>query len=429
VTDSEHPDLMDPSVQQCPYELYKALRASAPLYKMPSTGFRLVTNYALAREVIRKPDQYLSSVSPMALSDDGIPQEIIDIYEAGGWLPLASCSTSDPPQHPRVRGFLEKLFTAERVRAVTPVIDAIAESLLDELPDQSEVEFVQDFAHPLPMMVIAALLGVPRADIAQFKIWSDAIVEPFSMMASPERRIECARLVVEMQTYFADMVADRQKHPGEDLISEAIAYRDVAGEPFTMQELMTIITIDLLASGNETTTAAIGSGMKLLIENPDVAADITADAELIPKFAEEVLRLESPAQGMFRRCAMTSTLAGETLHKGDLLNIRFGAANRDEAQFSKPDTIDLHRAKPGSHLAFGMGRHVCVGAALARQEIISAFRAICQRYDHFELIAGQPEPRYQPSLFGRNLLALPLRLSKESQRSSQLLGTRVETER
>jgi cytochrome P450 len=396
---------------------------------MPSTGFRLVTNYALAREVIRKPDQYLSSVSPMALSDDGIPQEIIDIYEAGGWLPLASCSTSDPPQHPRVRGFLEKLFTAERVRAVTPVIDAIAESLLDELPDQSEVEFVQDFAHPLPMMVIAALLGVPRADIAQFKIWSDAIVEPFSMMASPERRIECARLVVEMQTYFADMVADRQKHPGEDLISEAIAYRDVAGEPFTMQELMTIITIDLLASGNETTTAAIGSGMKLLIENPDVAADITADAELIPKFAEEVLRLESPAQGMFRRCAMTSTLAGETLHKGDLLNIRFGAANRDEAQFSKPDTIDLHRAKPGSHLAFGMGRHVCVGAALARQEIISAFRAICQRYDHFELIAGQPEPRYQPSLFGRNLLALPLRLSKESQRSSQLLGTRVETER
>lgn len=429
MTDSEHPDLMDPSVQQCPYELYKALRASAPLYKMPSTGFRLVTNYALAREVIRKPDQYLSSVSPMALSDDGIPQEIIDIYEAGGWLPLASCSTSDPPQHPRVRGFLEKLFTAERVRAVTPVIDAIAESLLDELPDQSEVEFVQDFAHPLPMMVIAALLGVPRADIAQFKIWSDAIVEPFSMMASPERHIECARLVVEMQTYFADMVADRQKHPGEDLISEAIAYRDVAGEPFTMQELMTIITIDLLASGNETTTAAIGSGMKLLIENPDVAADITADAELIPKFAEEVLRLESPAQGMFRRCAMTSTLAGETLHKGDLLNIRFGAANRDEAQFSKPDTIDLHRAKPGSHLAFGMGRHVCVGAALARQEIISAFRAICQRYDHFELIAGQPEPRYQPSLFGRNLLALPLRLSKESQRSSQLLGTRVETER
>ena len=108
MTDSDHPDLMDPAVQQCPYELYKALRASAPLYKMPSTGFRLVTNYALAREVIRAPDQYISSVSPMALSDDGIPQEIIDIYETGGWLPLASCSPPTrvaphaPTQQPRV---------------------------------------------------------------------------------------------------------------------------------------------------------------------------------------------------------------------------------------------------------------------------------------------------------------------------------------
>ena len=187
---------MDPEVQQCPYGLYQTLRHHAPLYRMPSTGFHLVTSYELAREVIRAPDQYLSGVSPMALSDDGIPQEIINIYEKEGWLPLASCSTSDPPQHTRVRGFLEKLFTAERVRAATPAIDATAESLLDELEGRSEVEFIHDFAHPLPMMVIADLLGVPRTDIGQFKIWSDAIVEPFSMMATRERRIECARLVV-----------------------------------------------------------------------------------------------------------------------------------------------------------------------------------------------------------------------------------------
>ena len=240
---------MDPEVQQCPYGLYQTLRHHAPLYRMPSTGFHLVTSYELAREVTRAPDQYVSGVSPMALSDDGIPQEIIDVYEKEGWLPLASCSTSDPPQHTRVRGFLEKLFTAERVRAATPTIDAIAESLLDELEGRWEVEFIQDFAHPLPMMVIAALLGVPRADIGQFKIWSDAIVEPFSMMATRERRIECARLVVEMQAYFADMVAERRKNPRDDLISEAIVHRDQDGEAFTMQELMTIITIDLLASG------------------------------------------------------------------------------------------------------------------------------------------------------------------------------------
>ena len=406
VVDSELPDLMDPEVQQCPYALYKALRHHAPLYRMPSTGFHLVTSYELAREVIRAPDQYLSSVSPMALADEGIPQEIIDIYENDGWLPLASCSTSDPPQHTRVRGFLEKLFTAERVRAATPAIDAIAESLLDELEGRKEVEFIQDFAHPLPMMVIADLLGVPRADIGQFKIWSDAIVEPFSMMASKERRIECARLVVEMQAYFADMVAERRKKPRDDLISEAIAYRDKGGDAFTMQELMTVITIDLLASGNETTTAAIGSGLRLLIEDPNALQNVLAEPALIPTLAEEILRLESPAQGMFRRCARSSNLAGVTLEEGELLNIRFGAANRDEAQFAEPDRIDLQRKKAGSHLAFGMGRHVCVGAALARQEIISAFQALTHRYDRFWLLPDHPEPLYQPSLFGRNLLSL-----------------------
>ena len=403
---------MDPEVQQCPYGLYKTLRHHAPLHRMPSTGFHLVTSYQLAREVIRAPDQYLSGVSPMALSDDGIPQEIIDIYENEGWLPLASCSTSDPPQHTRVRGFLEKLFTAERVRTATPAIDAIAESLLDELAGRSKVEFIQDFAHPLPMMVIADLLGVPGADIAQFKTWSDAIVEPFSMMVTPERRIECARLVVEMQAYFADMVAERRKNPRDDLISEAIVHRDQDGEAFTMQELMTIITIDLLASGNETTTAAIGSGLKLLIEDPDALNNVLAEPTLIPTLAEEILRLESPAQGMFRRCAHSGNLAGVTLEEGELLNIRFGSANRDEAQFSEPDRINLQRRKPGSHLAFGMGRHVCVGAALARQEIISAFKALTRRYDRFWLLPDRPEPVYQPSLFGRNLLSLHIGWSK-----------------
>ena len=411
MSDESDFDIMDPAEQQCPYEGYKQLRRTAPLYQLPSTGFHLVTQYDLAREIIRAPDAFPSSVSPMALSDDGIAPEILSIYESEGWLPLASCSTSDPPYHSRVRGFLEKLFTAERVRAATPMIDKIAETLLDELEGQTEVEFVRAFAHPLPMMVIADLLGVPQSDIGQFKIWSDAIVEPFSMMASRERRIECAQLVVQMQAYFADMVAERKRQPRDDLISDAIAYRDSDDVAFTMQELMTIITIDLLASGNETTTAAIGSGMKLLIEDSSALAEIVAEPALIPRLAEEILRLESPAQGMFRRCAKDSMLQGVSLTEGELLNIRFGAANRDEQQFANPDQIDLHRPKPGGHLAFGMGRHVCVGAALARQEIISAFRAITQRYDQFWLTPGCDEPCYQPSLFGRNLLTLPIRWS------------------
>ncbi len=401
-------DLMDPAVQECPYGYYARLRAQAPVYRMPNTGFHLVTGFDVAREAIRQPDLFLSGVSPMALADDGIPQEIIDIYTSGGWLPLASCSTSDPPQHTRIRRFLEGLFTAERVRRATPMIDKVAAELIEGFGERTQVAFVRDFAHPLPMYVIADLIGVPRGDIARFKAWSDAIVEPFSLMVTRERRIECAKLVVEMQQYFAAMIAERRREPRDDMLTEAIEHRDTDGSAFDMQELITILTIDLLASGNETTTAAISSGMKLLLEDPAPILAVRQNPKLLENLAEEILRLESPAQGMFRRCAASARLGDVELAEGELLSIRFGAANRDPGQFPDPDRIDLHRRKPGNHLAFGVGRHVCVGAALARQELISAFRALLDRLDDFRPAPDMPAPRYLPSFFGRNLDELHL---------------------
>jgi cytochrome P450 len=258
----------------------------------------------------------------------------------------------------------------------------------------------------MPMIIIAELLGVPATDRERFKAWSDAIVEPFSMMISREREIECARLVVEMQHYFAEMIEDRRRDTQDDLITAAIQHRDADGEPFDMQELLTIVTIDLLASGNETTTAAIASGMKLLIEDPAPIAEVRADPALCRNLVEEVLRLESPAQGMFRRCSEDAALGGVELKKDELLSIRFGAANRDEDEYPDPARIDLHRQRAGKHLAFGMGRHHCIGAPLARQELSSAFTALLTRFDNFRLTPGTAEPEYIPSFFGRNLREL-----------------------
>jgi cytochrome P450 len=373
---------------------------------MPNHPIALVTGFDVAREVVRKPDTFLSGVSPMALAEGSVPQEVVDIYVNDGWIPLASCSTSDPPVHTRVRGFLEKLFTAKAVRPMTPMIDRIANELIDGFADRGSVELVSEFAHPMPMIIIAELLGVPTTDLERFKAWSDAIVEPFSMMISREREIECARLVVEMQHYFAEMIEDRRRDPQDDLITAAIQYRDADGRPFDMQELLTIVTIDLLASGNETTTAAIGSGMKLLIEDPAPIAELRADPALHRNLVEEVLRLESPAQGMFRRCSGDADLGGVELKEDELLSIRFGAANRDESQYPDPARIDLHRPRAGKHLAFGMGRHHCIGAPLARQELSSAFTALLGRFDNFRLTPGTPEPEYIPSFFGRNLREL-----------------------
>lgn len=398
-------DLMDPKVQQCPYAFYAKARAEAPLHRMRDSGFWLVTSFDLCREVMRQPDLYASGVSPMALKPGGVSQGVIDEY-AKGWLPLASCSTSDPPRHTRVRDFLETLFTNKRVRAIRPLIDRTASQLLDALDGRTEFDFVQEFSHPLPMVVIAELIGVPQVDLARFKAWSDAIVEPFSMMVSPEREVECARLVVEMQHYFAALLEERRRAPRDDLLTELVRAAEDPTLGFDLQEQLTILTIDLLASGNETTTAAITSGLKLLIEDPAPIAEIRRDPSLLDNLAEEILRLESPAQGMFRRVTRDTVLGGIALREGELLSLRFGSANRDEAQFPDAERIDLHRPQPGKHLALGIGRHHCIGSQLARQELVSAFGALFERYESFALAPGSAAPQYAPSFFGRNLLEL-----------------------
>ncbi len=402
-------DLMDPAVQQCPYAFYALAREQAPLYRMPSTGFWLVTSFDLCREVIRQPDLYASGVSPMALKPGGVLPEVVAEY-AKGWLPMASCSTSDPPRHTRVRAFLEPLFTAKRVRAIRPLIDRTVRELLDGLAGRTEIEFVREFAHPLPMIVIAELIGVPGVDLPRFKAWSDAIVEPFSMMVSRERELECARLVVEMQHYFAALLEQRRREPRDDLLTGLVRASAEPATGFDLQEQLTIITIDLLASGNETTTAAIASGLKLLIDDPAPIAEVRRDPSLLENLAEEILRLESPAQGMFRRVTRDTTLGGVALREGELLSLRFGAANRDESQFPHADRIGLHRAQPGKHLALGIGRHHCIGAQLARQELIAAFGALFDRYESFARAPGHPAPEYQPSFFGRNLRELHVTL-------------------
>ena len=404
----ELPDLMDPSVQACPYALYDKLREVAPIYKMPSTGFYLITNYDLCQQVIRDPDLFASGVSPATLKPGGVPEEVIRIYSEEGWLPKASCSTSDPPRHTQVRALLDRLFTASKVRAMVPWMESTANQLIDRIEGQGECEFIEAFAHPFPMMVIAEQIGVPVDMVNTFKAWSDAIVEPFSLMVSFEREIECARLVVDMQKFFEKLIKERRSAPREDLLTAIAHTRDDKGDLLAMDEALTIITVDLLASGNETTTAALASGMQLLIENPGIQQALADDPNLIPAFIEEVLRLESPAQGMFRRVTGPTEVGGVSLKEGDLLSLRFGAANRDGREFPCPNNIDLHRKSPGKHLAFGIGRHHCIGAPLARQELITSFSILTRRLSGFRMPTPEPVLEYTPSFFGRHLIKLPI---------------------
>lgn len=401
-------NLMDPAVQACPYSLYQRLRSESPIYRMPETGFYLVTSFDLCHEIIRQPDLFISGVSPMALNSEGPSRDVMDIYEQRGWVPAASCSTSDRPRHTKVRGLLARLFTMAKVRSMAPYIEQTANSLVEEFAASGECEFVKAFSHPLPMIVIAQQIGVHATDLELFKRWSDAIVEPFGMMISKEREIECAKLVVDMQHFFKEQIDLRRQEPRDDILSQLANAQYDDGEEIPMNELLTIVTIDLLASGNETTTAGISSGMLLLAEQPELLAAMQDDPGLIPNFVEEVLRLESPAQGMFREVTRDTTVGGVVLRKGDVLSLRFGAANRDETVFQNADQVDLHRKKAGNHLAFGVGRHHCVGAPLARQEMLISFQVIARRLRNISLKHPEVPLEYAPSFFGRNLESLEI---------------------
>ena len=402
-------NLMDPEVQACPYSLYQRLRAEAPVYRMPDTGFYLVTSFDLCREIIRQPDLFISGVTPMALGSDGMPKEVMEIYENHGWVPKASCSTSDPPRHTRVRALLNKFFTTAKVRALTPYIERIASNLIDDLDQSGECDFVHAFSHPLPMIIIARQLGVATTNLDTFKAWSDAIVEPFGMMISRERELECARLVVAMQQFFKQQIDERRDNPRDDILTILAHEKNDENEDIPMDELLTVVTIDLLASGNETTTSGISSGMLKLTEQPEILQALKENPELIPNFVEEVLRLESPAQGMFREVTQDTTVGGVDFNKGDVLSLRFGAANRDETVFHDADKIDLYRKKAGNHLAFGVGRHHCVGAPLARQELITSFQVLVSRLKRVSLKDPGQVHKYTPSFFGRNLETLKIK--------------------
>ena len=404
----DYEDIMDPEVQGCPYGLYTRLRNEAPIYKMPEQDFYLVTTFDLCLEIMRQPELFASGVSPMSIKPGGVPNHVIEIYQQQGWLPTASCSTSDRPRHQWVRSLLKKLFTPARVRSMSPFIAATTQALIDDFSETGECEFIETFAHPLPMVVIADQLGIPTDMLPQFKRWSDAIVEPFSMMVTPEREIECAKLVVEMQHFFKQEIDKKRGQGGSDLLTICADALDGDGRPIAIDELLSIVTIDLLASGNETTTAAIASGMLKLVEQPELLPMLRAEPQLIAPFVEEILRLEAPAQGMFRRVTRKTRIADVDFDVGDILSLRFGSANRDELVFPNADQIDLSRQALTQHLTFGRGRHFCIGASLAREELIISFSLLIESLDNFRLIDGDYNPHYMPSFFGRHLHALPI---------------------
>lgn len=400
-------DFLDPGLQRCPFEFYKSLREHAPVYLEPRTGYWIVSRYADILEVKRDTTRF-SSEFARAVSQKRPPPEAVAIYRTGLRRP-ATLQRTDPPGHQRYRKLIGKTFTVSRVKALGPAISRVVGDLIDAFPAEGTVDFAAAFGVPLPCYIIADQIGVPREQALMLKAWSDALLDPVGLMITPEREIECAKLTVEFQRYFAAQVEDRRRNPRDDILTDLSSH--VEGEvPFTVEEVVNMIE-QVMTGGNESTTGLLGSAMLMLCRYPEQQDRLRANPDQVENFIEETLRTETPVQSNFRVVTQDTALAGTLLPKGAVLVLRYGAANRDERRFTDPDVFDACRRDARAHISFGAGIHHCPGGMLAREEARIAFTELLKRYDRFELACEESELRYHQTFFLRGLRSLPLRLA------------------
>lgn len=400
----------DRAIQQCPFSAYDRLRETTPVYRDPTTGNYVLTRYEDIRKAMMNV-RALSSKTGLGSSRETAAKEAIHrIYEQRGWQPMDTLISNDPPSHRFYRQLVDRAFTPAKIDELEPRINEIIHELIDEFIDASEVEFLGKFAIKLPMYVIAEQLGVDKRDMDRFKLWSDVSVESQDPTMTYERELESAYLLTDMQQYMAAAIERLRKEPDGMLLSRLV-HAEVEGRHLDLRELMSILQ-QLLVAGNETTTTTLAAGMKLMIDNPRVVSELRSEPALMRNFVEETLRIMSPIQTMFRRATEDMELNGVTIPAGSLVEVRFGAGNRDPAVYDKPGCPDLHRANANTHMAFGIGRHLCIGNQLARGELRLAFRALIDRLDNFRPSRGESSYAYTPLYIAYGLTTLWLSFDK-----------------
>ena len=402
-------DFLDPGLQRCPYEFYQALRAEAPVYQEPRTGYYLVSRYQDIIEV--KKNTRVFSNNFMKALGGRVPTEAKEIYQRCRARP-ATLHRTDPPEHDRYRKLIARTFTIGRVRQMAPYISSVVKDLMNRFPANGEVDWVTQYAIPLPCYIIADQLGVPRQDALKLKVWSDALLDPVGLMVTPERVVECALQTIEFQEYFVERIEERRRAPQDDILTDLSSRMD-GEDPFSVEEVLNIIE-QVMTGGNESTTGLIASGLLMLIRHSDELARLQKNPAQITAFVEETLRLESPVQSNFRLVTEDTELAGVHLKKGAVVALRYGAANRDERVFGGSEDFDPARRNVSAHLAFGAGIHHCPGSQLARQEAFQTFAELIDRYQSVELLADARSLSYNPTMFLRGLRNLPVRLVRKT---------------
>jgi len=410
-------DPFSPEVIADPAPFYARMRATRPVFRVPHGGFYLVTRYedvvAAARDTDTFSNRFHSPGLALGRGSPAIQAELEEIL-AGGYPRTPTLLTNDPPAHTRFRRLVSRAFTPRRVASWTAEIDRLCDELIGRFAGRGSVEFVSEFAVPLPIGVIADALGVPRAMQPTFRRWTDDSTDLIGADVTDERRLAAARGLVEFQHYFAAELDDRRRSPRDDFLTDLVQASVVGDEegledtrPLDTPEMLSILH-QLLVAGNETTTTLLAESMRLLIGDADAYARVAADADgaYTAGVVEEALRLCSPAQGMFRVVTRDAVLGGVAIPAGATAILMYASANRDEARFPDGDAFCPGRDGVRHHVAFGSGIHYCIGAALSRAEAQAALPRLCGSMPGARLATAALD--YKPSFVLRGLRSLPL---------------------
>jgi len=390
-------NIFSDEVRRNPYPLYDHLRAASPVLRVPPpfNGWMLF-DYESVQWALNDHETFSSRVPA--------PRNWFLFF--------------DPPAHTKLRALISRAFTPRAIANLEPRIQQLSAELLDGAMDRGTIDIAADYAVPLPMKVIAGMIGIPPEEWVTYKRWSDTILRLSYSRSGAEDAERAKRdftaVTGEMQAYLAELISTRRRDPQDDLLTRLME-AEVDGERLAAEEILGFFQM-LVVGGQETTTDLIGNAVLSLLENPDQLARLRAEPNLLESAIEEVLRYRSPLQWIMRTPRRHTAVRGQEIPEGALVLPMIGSANRDPLQFAEPNRFDIGR-QPNPHIAFGHGIHFCIGAALSRLEAKIALADILARFRSFELASAEPwEPR--PALHVHGPASLPIRFQPNTRAAS-----------
>ncbi|MGQ4435041.1 cytochrome P450 [Streptomyces sp. SAS_260] len=393
-------DPWDPAFVSDPYPAYAGLRERGRVTYYEPTDQWLVPRHADVSALLRdrrlgRTYQHRFTHEDFGRTAPPPEHESFHTLNDHGMLDL------EPPDHTRIRRLVSKAFTPRTVEQLKPYVSRLAGELVDGLVAKGGGDLLTDVAEPLPVAVIAEMLGIPESDRAPLRPWSADICGMYELSPSEETAAKAVRASDEFSAYLRELIAARRKSPGDDLISGMIAAHDEDDVRLTEQELISTAVL-LLNAGHEATVNSTVNGWWALFRNPDQLSALRADHSLIPSAVEELMRYDTPLQ-LFERWVLDEIeIDGTTIPRGAEIAMLFGSANHDPAVFTAPDRLDLTRTD-NPHISFSAGIHYCIGAPLARIELAASMGALLEKAPTLRLAA---EPERKPNFVIRGLEGL-----------------------